>query len=104
MTFLGDVLGSTLALTNDAGAVATEYSYQPFGAAVASGTPSTNPYQFAFHQNDRTGLYYYSARYYSPTLQRFISEDPSGMAGGLNLYAYAGDDPITFEDQDGLSP
>jgi RHS repeat-associated protein len=104
VTFLGDLLGSTIALANDAGAVATEYSYQPFGAAVASGAPSTNPYQFAFHQNDGTGLYYYSARYYSPTLARFISEDPSGTGGGINLYEYAGDQPVTFEDATGLSP
>jgi RHS repeat-associated protein len=104
MTFLGDLLGSTVALANDAGAVATQYSYQPFGAAVASGAASSNPYQFAFHQNDGTGLYYYSARYYSPTLGRFISEDPSGTRGGINLYEYAGDQPVTFEDEAGLSP
>jgi RHS repeat-associated protein len=104
MTFLGDLLGSTLALANDAGAVATEYSYEPFGASMASGAASSNPYQFAFHQNDETGLYYYSARYYSPTLARFISEDPSGTRGGINLYAYAGDQPVTFEDSTGMSP
>ena len=104
MTFLGDLLGSTIALTDDSGAVDTQYSYEPFGAATASGSPSTNPYQFAFHQNDGTGLYYYSARYYSPTLARFISEDPSGARGGINLYEYAGDQPVTFEDSTGLSP
>jgi RHS repeat-associated protein len=104
MTFLGDLLGSTIALANDAGAVATQYSYEPFGASMASGAASSNPYQFAFHQNDGTGLYYYSARYYSPTLGRFISEDPSGIGGGPNLYEYAGDQPVTFEDSSGLSP
>jgi RHS repeat-associated protein len=104
MTFLGDDLGSTLALSNDAGVIDTQYSYEPFGTATASGAPSTNPYQFAFHQNDGTGLYYYSARYYSPTLARFISEDPSGTRGGINLYEYAGDQPVTFEDSSGLSP
>jgi RHS repeat-associated protein len=104
MTFLGDILGSTLALANDAGAVATQYSYEPFGASTASGAASSNPYQFAFHQNDGTGLYYYSARYYSPSLARFISQDPSGVRGGINLYEYAGDQPVNFEDATGLSP
>ena len=104
MTFLGDLLGSVIALASDAGAVATQYSYEPFGASVASGATSTNPYQFAFHQNDGTGLYYYSARYYSPTLARFISEDPSGTRGGINLYEYAADQPVTFEDSTGLNP
>ena len=41
MTFLGDILGSTLALANDAGAVATQYSYEPFGASTASGAASS---------------------------------------------------------------
>jgi RHS repeat-associated protein len=104
MTFLGDLLGSTIALANDAGAVAMQYSYEPFGASMASGAVSSNPYQFAFHQNDGTGLYYYSARYYSPTLGRFISEDPSGIGGGPNLYEYADDQPITFEDFFRLEP
>jgi RHS repeat-associated protein len=104
MTFLGDLLGSTIALVSDAGTVDTQYSYEPFGASLASGAASSNPYQFAFHQNDGTGLYYYSARYYSSTLGRFISEDPSGASGGINLYAYASDNPVTLEDQDGLSP
>jgi len=58
-----------LALVDDAGAIQTEYTYGPFGATTASGQAS---------DNDGTGLYYYQARYYSPALQRFISEDPLG--------------------------
>jgi hypothetical protein len=50
-------------------------------------------------------LYYYRARYYSPTLQRFISEDPIGLTGGdTNFYAYVGNDPISFADALGLKP
>lgn len=36
---------------------------------------SSNPFQYTGRENDGTGVYYYRARYYSPTLQRFISED-----------------------------
>jgi RHS repeat-associated protein len=104
MTLLGDLLGNTLALVSDAGEILSQYSYEPFGTTTASGVPSSNPYQFASHQNDGTGLYYYSARYYSPTLGRFISEDPSGVRGGINLYEYAGDQPVTIEDSTGLRP
>jgi RHS repeat-associated protein len=104
MTFAEDLLGSTLALVSDTGDISSQYSYEPFGTVTASGGPSTNPYQFASHQNDGTGLYYYSARYYSPKLARFISEDPSGVQGGINLYEYAGDQPVTSEDSTGLSP
>lgn len=50
------------------------------------------------------GLYYNRARYYSPTLQRFISQDPIGFAGGdANLYRYVLNDPINIEDPLGLT-
>jgi hypothetical protein len=48
-------------------------------------------------------LYYNRARYYDPTLARFISEDPIGLAGGVNQYAYAGNDPVDGVDPTGLS-
>jgi len=41
---------------------------------------------------------FYRARYYSPTFGRFISEDPAGFNGGINLYEYTGDNPISFTD------
>jgi RHS repeat-associated protein len=50
------------------------------------------------------GLYYNRARWYDPYLGRFISEDPIGIAGGINLYAYAGNDPVNFFDPSGLDP
>lgn len=50
-----------------------------------------------------TGLYYYRARYYSPTLKRFISEDPIGFSSGdVNFYAYVGNSPTNFIDPLGL--
>lgn len=81
-TPLTDALGSVLALVDDAGVVQTEYTYGPFGATTASGQASENASQFTGRDNDGTGLYYYRARYYSPTLQRFILEDPLGFAAG----------------------
>jgi len=45
----------------------------------------------------------YRARYYNPTTGRFLSEDPIGFAGsGPNLYAYAGNDPVDFNDPFGM--
>ncbi len=45
-----------------------------------------------------TGLYYYRARYYDPTVGRFISEDPIGFGGGINFYAYVRNDPVILTD------
>lgn len=48
------------------------------------------------------GLAYYRARYYHPTLHRFISEDPIGFGGGINFYVYAYNRPTTLRDPLGL--
>ena len=51
---------------------------------------------------DRTGTMYRRNRYYDPATGRFTQEDPIGLAGGLNLYGYAGGDPVNFSDPFGL--
>lgn len=49
----------------------------------------TTFFQYTSRENDGTGLYYYRARYYSPEMQRFISEDPIRLWGGdINYFAY----------------
>jgi len=96
-----DDLGSTVALSNDAGAVTTHYTYSPFGSTTVTG-PSTNPFQFTGRENDGNGLYYYRARYYSPSHSRFLSEDPLEFdAGDPNLYAYVFNSPTNFVDPTG---
>jgi RHS repeat-associated protein len=102
--FLGDALDSTLALTNSAGAVATEYTYEPFGRTQPAGTSSPNALQYTARENDGTGLYYYRARYYHPGLMRFIAEDPLGLDGGdANFYAYVSGNPLALADPTGLA-
>jgi RHS repeat-associated protein len=96
-------LGSTIALANSAGAIATQYTYEPFGNVTASGQTSANPYQFTGRENDGAGLYFYRARYYSPALQRFIAQDPIGIGGDdANLYGYVWNSPINLIDPWGL--
>ncbi|MDT5268357.1 MAG: hypothetical protein QOH49_543 [Acidobacteriota bacterium] len=100
-SFLLDGLGSTLALTDGAGALQTRYTYDAFGGTTASGGAGST-YQYTGRENDGTGLYYYWARYYSPSMQRFISEDPLDFAGGgFNHYAYVRNDPINAKDPSG---
>ncbi len=48
------------------------------------------------------GLYNNRARWYDGGQGRFISEDPIGHAGGVNLYSYAAGDPVNFRDPSGL--
>ena len=103
-TFLVDALGSTLALADSSGALQTQYIYEPFGNTTSQGSPSTNPFQYTGRENDATGLYFHRARYNSPGFQRFISEDPIGFRGRLNLFAYASNNPIRFKDSCGLKP
>jgi RHS repeat-associated protein len=102
--FLRDNLGSTLALADVNGNLTTSYTYDPFGVTTVTGQSSTSAYQYTGRENEGNGLYFYRARYYNPGLQRFISEDPIGLLGGLNPYAYVDDDPIRYIDPQGKDP
>jgi RHS repeat-associated protein len=100
---LTDALGSTIALVNSSGNVQTTYSYDPFGDTTATGAASANPSQYTGRENEGNGLYYLRARYYSPLLGRFISEDPLGFGGsGPNSYAYVFNSPTNLVDPSGL--
>jgi RHS repeat-associated protein len=97
-----DALRSVVALTDETGAIKTQFVYDPFGNVAISGEPSDNPFQYTGRENDGMGLYYYRARYYSPELQRFISEDPIGFEGGdANFYAYVANNPMKWFDPEG---
>jgi RHS repeat-associated protein len=103
-TLLSDALGSTVAMADSSGSIQTEYTYEPFGKTTLTGSSNSTPFQFTARENDWTGLYYYRARYYHPTFQRFISEDPIEFFGGdFNLYAYVWNSPLDLIDPSGLA-
>ncbi|UCV29105.1 RHS repeat-associated core domain-containing protein [Ferribacterium limneticum] len=61
-------------------------------------------YPGMYHDKE-SGLFYNVNRYYAPWLGgRYISPDPIGLAGGLNLFGYANQNPLRFTDPNGLSP
>ena len=98
---LKDALGSTIALVDASGGLVTQYSYDPFGNTTVSGAANTNGFQYTGRENEGNGLYFYRARYYSPMLGRFVSEDPLRFSGGMNFFTYALSSPTNFVDPSG---
>lgn len=83
----------------------TKYDYVPFGGTIASTGSMKDDFAFRFstkYLNDETALYYYGLRTYSPELGRWISRDPIGERGGLNVYGFVGNGPDNTIDPDGL--
>ena len=74
-------------------------------AYLGASTPTTG-YQWygslIAEQADASGLMYRRNRYYDPLSGRFTQPDPIGIAGGLNVYGFAGGDPVNFSDPFGL--
>jgi RHS repeat-associated protein len=96
-----DGLGSVIAVTSSSGYVVESDTYGPYGE---TGTLTGNGARFTGRRLDpETGLYYYRARYYSATLGRFLQTDPIGTRGGINLYAYVGNDPLNLVDPMGTN-
>ncbi|MFF4418363.1 RHS repeat-associated core domain-containing protein [Streptosporangium sp. NPDC001559] len=102
--YLTDLQGSTLALGADDGSLRADYAYDPYGGTTVTGDADGNGFTYTGREDDGTGLLFYRARYYSPTLGRFISEDPVGVDGGANLYGYAAGDPVNATDPSGNNP
>lgn len=103
---VSDQLGSVRAVLDAAGSVVLSIDYDPYGKELAiTGTRSLLPFGFAGGIYDpTTGLVRFGARDYDPELGAWTSKDPSRFAGGLNLYAYANNDPTNFIDVDGHHP
>ncbi len=99
-----DGIGSTLALINQSGTSAVQYSYEPFGKTQSSTPSFGNSFQFTGRENDSSDLYYYRTRYYSSLFNRFVSEDTIGFLGGDNFYRYVENNPVNRIDPLGLTP
>ncbi len=100
-----DHLGTPQILTDDSGSIVWKASYTPFGEAQVVIETVTNPFRLVGQYSDQeTGLHYNYFRYYDPKAGRYITPDPSGLEGGINLFAFAEANPGTWSDFFGLTP
>ena len=102
-----DPLGNVVALTDTAKVAQRTYVYDDWGRLVGGADPG------GFSSKDRVWwkgalwlgpeaeLYYMRARWYEAGTGRFLSEDPVGLAGGVNPYVYAGSEPVNGSDPSG---
>jgi RHS repeat-associated protein len=95
-----DERGSILTASDGTGAgnLSVKYSVDGQSGALASQFGYTGQLYLSALE-----LYYYKARLYSPKTARFVQPDPIGYAGGMNLYAYVGGDPVNLRDPTGLA-
>jgi RHS repeat-associated protein len=104
-----DHLGTPQELTDAHGGIAWSAQYRAWGEAkeviseAARRAGTHNPIRFQGQYADHeTGLHYNHHRYYDPQTGRFISKDPIGLAGGINVYQYT-PNPVQWIDPLGLS-
>jgi RHS repeat-associated protein len=96
-----DAHGDVRYLMNNGGAVTDTYDYDAFGNIVGSTGTTPNVYRYQGEALDsETGLYYIRARYYDPTVGRFLNVDPM-TDEGEHPYEYTDADPVNGHDPTG---
>ncbi|MFZ3174227.1 MAG: RHS repeat-associated core domain-containing protein, partial [Thiobacillus sp.] len=108
-----DHLGTPRQITDSADRIVWRWdTADPFGNALADDNPDDGKgkkSRFEFNLrfpgqyfDGETGLHYNYFRDYEPGTGRYVQSDPIGLAGGMNLYAYVGGNPVSFTDPSGL--
>ncbi|MGI6494959.1 MAG: RHS repeat domain-containing protein [Kiritimatiellia bacterium] len=90
-----DNKGNVMAYVDEGGAVVAEYVYDAFGATVAKSGSMADVFTYRFstkHFDSETCFYYYGYRFYDPIMHRWLNRDSIEEEGGLNLYAFCGND------------
>jgi RHS repeat-associated protein len=100
-----DHIGTPQRMTDAKASIVWAADYQPFGEVDITVETVTSNLRFAGQYCDtETGLHYNYHRYYVPATGRYLTPDPIGLAGGINLYAYVQNDPVNSIDSFGLWP
>ena len=99
-----DHLGTPRVMTNASGAIVWKAAYNAFGnATVDVSSTITNNLRFPGQYYDtESGLHYNWNRYYDPNTGRYITADPIGLEGGVNVFGYVGGNPVNWVDPEGL--
>jgi len=98
-----DHLGTPRELTDEQGNVVWSGRYKAWGRLLHVEGEIKQPLRFQGQYEDgETGLFYNRNRYYEPNCGRYVTQDPIGLSGGLNGYAYA-QNPIHWNDPLGLA-
>jgi len=106
--YLFDEHGNVAQRTSKTGAVTGSDLFDTYG--TRSGTASTQPDPFGFegqagyYTDTKTGLILCTHRFYDPAQGRFLTRDPLGYEGGINLYGYTANNPVNESDPSGLIP
>ena len=99
-----DHLGSVREVTDATGSLLARWDYDAWGnATLLSGSASLNAFGYAgYFRHELTGLSLTWFRAYDSTIGRWLSRDPIGEAGGLNLFGYVENGPADRVDELGL--
>jgi RHS repeat-associated protein len=102
--YQNDHLGAPQKMTNASGAIGWSATYEAFGkGTVGADSTVTNNLRFPGQYYDQeTGLHYNWNRFYDPKTGRYITADPIGLKGGINLFSYVSNNPINGIDSLGL--
>ncbi len=94
-----DANGNVAEITSSSGGLLGSYRFDGFGQLSTMPKQMGNRYRFSTKpQDSETSFYYYGYRYYEPGAGRWLSRDPIGEQGGLNLYGYVKNQPTNFID------
>ncbi|KAL0957871.1 hypothetical protein HGRIS_000054 [Hohenbuehelia grisea] len=107
--FHTDHLGSIVAVSDESGAVISEYAYDSFGKFTVTAGKDISRYKFS-GKEAFGALYYFGARFYDPDLGRFLTLDnyPISIEGiktsTFNMYTFSRNDPVNYIDLNGNVP